>query len=386
MECKGSLVSFSRKLSTQHMQWPGWLSLLLLFLFPLPGFSAEQCNGVANKEISAPLAANTTCTATNKITVLPGVTVPLGDTLSLYAPVVSVPVGPVSIQGSLRVAPSNPWLDYVWATSVWGQCEGSCGVGQGRQYRSVWCETAEDGIVVPNHNCDAASEPGDSQSCTVQPPQCPATATNPLNDTGITWGGDYPNGNNATCTSNINAPQDCNQGRDATHNDDSDGHAGFSFTKLDANGNPLPPSAVSWSCVKDNITGLVWEVKTTDGGIHDKDNTYRWGGLTAQGSGYGTYYNDWDVLVNGSNSEQLCGFNDWRVPTRQELQGLVNYNRINPAIDTAYFPNTVGSHFWSSSPYANASDYAWNVSFYNGYAYYYYRGVSRHVRLVRSGQ
>ncbi|HOP23574.1 MAG TPA: hypothetical protein PLX38_12515 [Gammaproteobacteria bacterium] len=115
----------------------------------------------------------------------------------------------------------------------------------------------------------------------------------PLNDTGITWGGGYPDGNNATCTSNISEPQDCNHGRDATHNDDSDCHAGFSFTKLDMSGNPIPASATQWSCVRDNVTGFVWEVKTDYEGIHDKDITYRWGGITHQGN-YGTeFYDDW---------------------------------------------------------------------------------------------
>ena len=84
--------------------------------------------------------------------------------------------------------------------------------------------------------------------------------------------------------------------------------------------------------MKDNVTGLIWEVKTDDGSIHDKDNTYRWGGKTHLGSGYGTYYNDWDTLVNGTNAEQLCGYSDWRVPTREELQSIVNYGRENPAL------------------------------------------------------
>ena len=208
-----------------------------------------------------------------------------------------------------------------------------------------------------------------------------------LNDTGITWGGNYPEGNNTTCTSNIDAPQDCHQGRDATRNDNADGHAGFSYTKLDQSGNSLPATAATWSCVRDNVTGLVWEGKTDDGGIHDRDNTYRWGGTTALGTGYGTYYPDWDTLVDGSNSQRLCGFSDWRVPTRAELQGLVHYGRINPTIDTDYFPNTPASYFWSASPSGDSSSYAWGVHFRNGLAYGYYpRSGNYHVRLVRSGQ
>jgi hypothetical protein len=208
-----------------------------------------------------------------------------------------------------------------------------------------------------------------------------------LNDTGIDWGGDYPDGNNATCTSNIAAPQDCHYGRDATHNDDTDGHAGFSFTKLDADGNALPASATEWSCVRDNVTGLTWEVKTDDDGIHDKNNTYRWGGKTALGNGiWGPYFDDWDSLVDGSNAEVLCGFTDWRVPTQEELTNLVSFDRYAPAIDTDYFPITANSGFWSSSPYAYASGAAWYVYFYDGYSYYYFRTAPQGVRLVRSGE
>ena len=70
--------------------------------------------------------------------------------------------------------------------------------------------------------------------------------------------------------------QDCSHGRDTTHNDNSDGHAGFSYTKLDSNGKPLPDQTVDyattpWACVKDNVTGLIWEVKTDDGGQSSED-------------------------------------------------------------------------------------------------------------------
>lgn len=222
--------------------------------------------------------------------------------------------------------------------------------------------------------------------------------TGPLNDTGITWGRNTPSGNNVGCTSNIVGAQDCSQGRDATHNDDSDGHAGFSFTKLDASGNSLPANAASWTCVRDNITELVWEVKTDDGGIHDKDNLYRWGGKTALGSGYGDYYNDWDTLVDGSNNDGFCGYNDWRVPTVKELESIVDYSRTNPSIDTVYFPNTSSWSYWSASPVSEDSDVAWLVNFGQGYAHgyvryklevideftvYYYGFLN--VRLVRSG-
>ena len=101
------------------------------------------------------------------------------------------------------------------------------------------------------------------------------TATGNLNDTGITQCADNSS-NNLACPVSTHPNQDAQSGRDVTHNDDSDGHAGFSFTKISNTGAELPASATEWSCVKDNVTGLTWEVKTDDGGLHDKDNTYTW--------------------------------------------------------------------------------------------------------------
>ena len=232
----------------------------------------------------------------------------------------------------------------------------------------------------------------------------------PLNDSGITWGGDYSSGNNSNCTSNISASQDCNQGRDArvlanTLTKIGAGHAGFDFTKLGADGSVLSiqngtwadngseANGTKWSCVKDNHTGLVWEVKTNDNSIHDKDNTYKWGGITAIGRDHaskeGTYYDDWNTLVNGANKNNyggaigLCGFTDWRVPSYDELIAIINHGKTNSAIDEDYFPNTMNKWFWSSSPYANNSSNAWFVNDGSGY---YSRGNTGRVRLVRARQ
>jgi hypothetical protein len=226
-------------------------------------------------------------------------------------------------------------------------------------------------------------------------PSSPLPGT--LNDTGINWGGDYPSGNNTDCTSNITSLQDCHHGRDATHNNDADGHAGFSFTKLDDSGNVLLASATNWSCVQDNVTGLVWEVKqnrdgNTDGtNIHDADNTYRWGGKTHLGD-FGTeseFFSDWDTLVDGANSEVFCGFSNWRVPERKELHSIVDYSSIEPSIDTIYFPNTQSStnslYYWSASPNANDSRFAVYVDFRFGSSSVYARARWHYVRLVRGG-
>src|SRR5262249_47780883 len=62
--------------------------------------------------------------------------------------------------------------------------------------------------------------------------------------------------------------------------------------------------------VTDTQTGLVWEKKGDDGGIHDKDTSYA---LTAGlGNPLAT------VLLNALNGQAFGGFTDWRVPTAEE--------------------------------------------------------------------
>ncbi len=239
-------------------------------------------------------------------------------------------------------------------------------------------------------------------SCKPKPP-APVSLT--LNDTGITT---CSNGstNGLACPVVDFPAQDAQYGRDVTHNDDSDGHAGFSFTKLDANGNPVSASATSWSCVSDNVTGLTWEVKTDDGGLHDRDDGYNWYNTddTNNGGhpGYADYngnicygydsgdpasYCNTQAYVSRVNQAGWCGHKDWRMPTKKELENIVSLDRYEPAIDTDYFTNTFSSRYWSASSSAYRSDYAWNVHFGNGSSYYNSKSSYRvHVHLVRGGQ
>ncbi|MBV1873785.1 MAG: DUF1566 domain-containing protein [Gammaproteobacteria bacterium] len=210
-----------------------------------------------------------------------------------------------------------------------------------------------------------------------------------LNDTGVVWGGNFPKGRNNACIGEAITQQDCSLGRDLAYSDDEVGHAGFDFTKLDVDGGVLLAEAEQWHCVQDNVTGLVWEIKTNDGGLHDNQRTYRWGGVGADHYAV-EFYRDWDELVAGSNTEKLCGYGDWRVPRVDELISIVNFNTINPSIDDDYFPNTRFldgmSGYWSVSASAEASVFALHVSFDDGSIGPVHRNGSEFVRLVRGAQ
>ena len=185
---------------------------------------------------------------------------------------------------------------------------------------------------------------------------------------------------------------------------------GFRFTKLGTNGNPLTNQAADyintpWACVKDNVTGLIWEVKTNDGGLHEQNDKYFWyntnpadngGEIGYPDSGNScvgyvagrpsTYCNTQEYTAR-VNAAGWCGASDWRMPTAKELVGIVSSDRVNPAIDIGYFPNTPSSPFWSRSPYViSYADGAWFVDFRNGDLGSNFSFESYQVRLVRGGQ
>ena len=80
---------------------------------------------------------------------------------------------------------------------------------------------------------------------------------------------------------------------------------------------------------------------------------------------------------------RLGGFSVWRVPTKEELESIVDHSKYGPAIDTTAFPNTPSGLFWTVSPNAYFSSYAWVVNFSNGHSDYSDVRYSYRVRCVR---
>ncbi|HET8897984.1 MAG TPA: Ig-like domain repeat protein [Rhodanobacteraceae bacterium] len=77
----------------------------------------------------------------------------------------------------------------------------------------------------------------------------------------------------------------------------------------------------------------------------------------------------------------------WRMPYFNALLGLATGCQADPAINRSVFPNTSTWWFWSGSPDADFSDFAWSVHFSNGDTYSYItRDGNFRVRLVRGGQ
>ena len=102
-------------------------------------------------------------------------------------------------------------------------------------------------------------------------------------------------------------------------------YAGNTFTKISSTGEELSDDAIEWSCVKHNVTGQTWEVKTTA----NKNDT--------------NTFDDAPNYATQVSSQGLCGFTDWRVPTIKEINSITDKTQYDPAINVSYFPNTINS-------------------------------------------
>src|SRR5690554_2460219 len=212
-------------------------------------------------------------------------------------------------------------------------------------------------------------------------------AKHPLSDTGMTLCANFPrnadgnfpapdhNGNFAELKAGLNCDDfgvtqtedgwDGNfvipAGQDATHGRDAlaaqgelekvgAGHGGYDFTKLDKDGNELDYSAEAYACIRDNYTGLIWEVKTNGhwrSDLHSGEAKYLWynsdpetnGGhkglsSTADDSHYCSIEQcNTEKFIEVVNAESYCGLSNWRLPTYNEVASIVNVQSADDRMD-----------------------------------------------------
>jgi len=170
----------------------------------------------------------------------------------------------------------------------------------------------------------------------------------------------------------------------------------MSYTKLDGAGKALRADAAAWVMVKDNVTGLIWEVKQDKDGTenytnpHDADNIYTWydsnpetnsGDAGTPGDG-----TDTEDFINALNAANYGGNDNWRMPTITELESIIDYGTEfpEPSISSAFFPNTAESWYRSSTTFSDDHTVPVDVSFFYGLGVYYFsKEYAYSVRAVR---
>lgn len=156
------------------------------------------------------------------------------------------------------------------------------------------------------------------------------------------------------------------------------------YAKLGHGGLELADDATQeqgWMMTRDKHTGLIWEIKTEA----NKDETYTWDEAQT-------------VFIKKINEQCFGGFNDWRMPEKEELKTLIKEEaspiidanwfpfKESPIIDADWFPFTGSDNYWSASTRASSTNVAWVVRFNNGQVNFYNRTSSYHARAVRTVQ
>jgi hypothetical protein len=173
------------------------------------------------------------------------------------------------------------------------------------------------------------------------------------------------------------ADPDCN-GQTYTEGDTNkpkgqDGH----YINMPNSRNFTGPTNVSTSYITtDHVTSLIWKSCSE--------------GLSGDACGTGTantmtWYDAINACSSLNSASGYAGIKTWRLPTASELITLGNYlNSVtNPATDTASFPATVASHYWSSTANPGSLAQAWYMDFSDGdYGFDIFRTESKNVRCV----
>ncbi len=136
---------------------------------------------------------------------------------------------------------------------------------------------------------------------------------------------------------------------------------------------------------RDNGDGTVTDVQT---GLQwmrfSLGQEWKSGNCVGEAKDY-TWQQALDAAETRNHQGGYAGYQDWRVPTKEELQMLVVGTQA-PTIDQAAFPNTPASWYWSSSSYAGYPNGAWSVGFgYGGVVSGDAKANGNHVRLARTG-
>jgi len=155
--------------------------------------------------------------------------------------------------------------------------------------------------------------------------------------------------------------------------------------------------------VTDSTSGLGWEKKTDDGGVHDKGNFYKWstGNPWAfDGTAKTAFLDQLNCQgVYTSGCTPWLGHTDWRLPTIVELSGQEEYGYATggivdstapactggaPCINAIFGP-TMSNYYWSSSTSGGFSGVAWYVYFLDREVGTSFKTDDGYVRAVRGG-
>lgn len=127
--------------------------------------------------------------------------------------------------------------------------------------------------------------------------------------------------------------------------------------------------------VSDKQTGKVW-LRCPVG--------MRWSDNSCGGNSLKYTWSEALVAIEELNAKKFGGRSDWRLPTVEELTGIVEPRCFKPAINLDIFPFSPESGFWTETSVPGIQPRAWVVHFLNGKQYIANKKQSWRIRPVAS--
>ena len=112
--------------------------------------------------------------------------------------------------------------------------------------------------------------------------------------------------------------------------------------------------------------------------VSDKKNAIYWQDNTSSKESS----EDWNDAVSYCDALILSGLEHWRLPTFKELFSIVDYARVDPAINPVFSFVKEGT-YWTSTTFSPSKARAWTIDFRTGKTYYNYTTTSHAVRCVK---
>ncbi len=126
---------------------------------------------------------------------------------------------------------------------------------------------------------------------------------------------------------------------------------------------------VNEGIIEDTVTGIMWEQNQTS-------RVMGWGGA-----------------MSYAESLYFGGYGGWRLPTKEELEGLIDYAKskgikenFNLFYNNLGFNGWMASGYWSSSTYTSSNSPAMLINFHNGITSHVRKDYDYYVRVVRNGK
>jgi lysophospholipase L1-like esterase len=94
--------------------------------------------------------------------------------------------------------------------------------------------------------------------------------------------------------------------------------------------------------------------------------------------------NWWDA-IEYCEQLNLGGNDDWRLPNKNELFSIADFNHYKPGIDPIFLSTNMENYWTSTSRASLATIHAWTINFINGSVHITNKNTELSIRCVRSG-